>query len=119
MPAQAPRPGAARRADAENTSITIKVDGKAVGTLRPNELSAKDAALLRRETGMSLAGVLRAGMADPDIDVFAAMVWLARRQAGDETVTFEEVAEEFTYDRDYEQSEDPAEAIEDPDSPEA
>lgn len=115
--AEAPRPGAARRADAENTVMSLKIDGKTAFTLRPNDLSAKDAAALRRETGMSLAGVLRAGMEDPDLDIFAAMAWLARRQAG-EDVSFEEVAAEFTYDRDYEQSDDPADAVEDGDSPE-
>lgn len=118
MPAQAPRPGAARRADADNTVLSIKIDGKVAYSLRPSDLSAKDASALRRETGFSLAGLLGSAMRDPDIDVFAALAWLSRRQAGD-IVSFDEVAEEFTYDRDYEQSDDPDEAIEDLDSPEA
>lgn len=116
--ATAPRPGAARRAEAENTTLTIKVDGQPTYTLRFNDLSAVDAAACRRETGLSLAGVMQAGMKDPDLDVIAAIAWLARRQAGDD-VPFEEVAAEFTYDRDYEQSDDEADAVpQDPDSPE-
>lgn len=116
--ATAPLPGAVRRDEAAAATLTIKIDGEAAFTLRPGDLSAADAAALRRETGMSLAAVMRAGMTDPDIDLFAALAWLARRQAGDK-VTFEEVASEFTYDRNYEQTVDPSEAIEDTDSPEA
>lgn len=93
----------------------MKVNSKAY-TMRLSELTAKDSAALRRQTGMSTRLLLSAASTDPDLDTVAALVWLARRQAGDE-VTFDDVAEEIGYDADIESVEEPAE--EDPDSPEA
>ncbi len=91
--APAPDPGAARRAAAH---ITISVDGT-IYTMRPSELSAADGAKVRAATGMSLRSILAAAQTDPDLDVIAAVVWLARRQAG-ENVGFAEVAEAIGYD---------------------
>lgn len=113
--ATAPRPGAGRRADAEDFTMTVKVDGIPY-TFRPNEASAVMAGALRREVGMSMNGLLQAAHSDPDIDVLAAIVWLARLQAGDK-VGYVEVAEAITYDTDIEPVEEPAQ--EDPHSPEA
>lgn len=82
-------------ASAEPTVVAISVDGVTY-TLRVDELSALDTRALRSETGHSLRKVLVAAQEDPDIDVIAALVWLARRQKG-ETVSFELVAEGIGY----------------------
>ncbi len=109
--ATAPEPGASRRADAH---ISISVDGT-VYTMRPSELSAVDGAKVRAQTGMSLRSLLSAAETDPDLDVIAAVVWLARRQAG-EKITFDEVAEAIGYDAKIAPVE--TAAAEDEDSPE-
>ena len=106
-------PGAGKRAELEAAVITITVDETSY-TFRPSEVSAVDSAMVRREVGMSLQSIMGAALKDPDIDVIAAIVWLARRQAG-EDVSFEDVASGLTYDSDYEQSDEPA--PEDPDLP--
>ena len=113
--ATAPRPGAGRRADSEDFSMTVKVDGIPY-TFRPNEASAAMTGSLRRAIGMGMAGLMQAAGSDPDIDILAAIVWLARLQAG-ESITYLEVAEAITYDTSIEPAEEPT--PEEPDSPEA
>ncbi len=81
------------------TVLRMIVDGVTY-TLRVDEISALDAAALRRATGSSFAGVMRAAQEDADIDVVAALVWLARRQNGEEHLTFEAVAAELDYSTD-------------------
>lgn len=110
--ATAPRPGVSRRQEAEKAHITVLVDGETY-TLHPGELSALDSAALRRETGMSVRLLLEAAGKDPDLDVVAAIVWLARRQRGD-SVSFDEVAAAIGYDTKVEALDEP---VEDPDSP--
>lgn len=112
--AQAPRPGAGRRAEAEATTITIKVDDETY-TVRPSELNAKLAGQLRKESSMSVRSVMVAAGEDPDLDVIAALVWLARRQRG-EDVSWDEVAEAISYDSDFGATDEPE--PEDADSPE-
>ncbi|HEY9391367.1 MAG TPA: hypothetical protein VIR27_16580 [Mycobacteriales bacterium] len=87
-----------RRRSAIGAGVRVTLDGVAY-TLHMGELSAMDASALRRETGMSVAGLLSAIQSDPDIDILAAVVWLARRQDGDR-VTFDEVASGIGYDSD-------------------
>jgi hypothetical protein len=113
--ANAPRPGASRRAEAEAMTITIKVDG-AVYTVRPGEVTANLVGQLRRVTGFSLQGLMAAAGEDPDLDVIAALVWMARRQAG-ENVNYEKVADSISYESDIESQDEPE--PEDPASPEA
>lgn len=96
-------------------TLTIDVNGKRY-TMRTSEMTARDAAMLRKQTGMSARLLLSAAATDPDIDVIAAIVWLARRQTG-EDVTFDEVASEIGYDLEIQLAAEPA--GEDPDSPEA
>ncbi len=112
--ATAPRPGGTRREEAAKASVTITVDGVA-HTFRPVEVSANMIGQLRRATGMSLAECMEAAQKSPDLDVLAAMVWLARRQAG-EAITYDEVADALTYDTELEV--DDAEPEEDPSLPE-
>lgn len=113
--ATAPRPAAGRRAEAEDTTITIKIDGESY-TVRPSEVTAKMAGQLRKQSGMSVRSVMVAAGDDPDLDVVAALVWLARRQRG-EKVTWDEVAEAITYDSDLQTDAEPE--VEDESSPEA
>lgn len=83
------------------TEITIVVDQQRY-VLRANEISALDAMALRNETGISVRALLQSAQDDPDIDVIAGLVWLARRQAGETKLTFATVAEHLTYDADLE-----------------
>jgi hypothetical protein len=99
----------------ERPHITVSVDGVKY-SLFPQELSARDTTDVRRATGMSFRFLMEAAGKDPDLDVVAAVVWLARRQAG-ESVTFDEVANAIGYDANIENVTDPVEP--EPDSPEA
>lgn len=94
--ANAPRPGAGRRADADAVRVGVRVNDVDY-VLRPNEITAKQTAALRRETGVSLQALMKQAETDPDIDTIAALVWLARLQTG-ETVAFDDVAAEIGYD---------------------
>lgn len=113
--ATAPRPGAGLRAEAENTAVTIKVDGE-IYTFRPTEVTARQSGAVRSATGRSLRSVLETAEDDPDIDTIAVLVWLARLQAGERKLSYAEVAESITYGVQVESVDDEPE---DDDSPEA
>jgi hypothetical protein len=112
--ATAPRPGGARSGDDELT-ITVKVDGEPY-TVRPNDITANLVGQLRRVTGFSLQALMQAAADAPDLDVIAGLVWLARRQRG-ENVNYEKVAESISYSSEIESADEPE--PEDPNSPEA
>lgn len=114
--ATAPRPGAAKEKETEAATITVNVDGTPY-VCRPAEVTARIAGDLRRQSGLSVRGVMAAAGEDPDLDTIASLVWIARRQAG-EYVTWDEVADGITYTSDISSS-DEAPTDEDPDSPEA
>lgn len=95
--AKAPRPGTARKAEAERQVYKITIDGTA-HYLRLGEVSAIETGELRRATGFGLRHLGYALLADPDIDVVAGVVWLARRQAGERSLPYETVAGSITYD---------------------
>jgi hypothetical protein len=61
-----------------------------------NELTGRDAAQVRRATGMSLRALFQAAKDDPDLDTISALVFLARRQ-DDPRVTFDEVIDDIGY----------------------
>lgn len=118
---------AARRAAAKGkgkrgdggTVITVKVDGVPY-TLHTADLGPLDTLAVRQAAGMSLRQVLANAQADPDIDVLAVIVWLARRHAGEPALSFADAVEELSYDTDYDVEEEGATpAEEDGDSPEA
>jgi hypothetical protein len=69
---------------------------------------------LRRETGFSFRGLMQAAAKDPDVDIIAALVWLARRIDGERLLSYEDVASEIGYDVDVELVE--AEADDDPEA---
>lgn len=64
------------------------------------DLSALDVRELRKQTGYSFSNLLALLFSeDSDIDVIAAVLWLARRVNGDEpNLSFAEVAAETGYD---------------------
>lgn len=111
--AKAPRPGG----DKADTSITVSIDGVEY-VCRPSDVTAKMAGQLRKESGMSVRAVMVAAADDPDLDVIAALVWLARRQTG-EKVTWDEVADAITYDSEIGSAEGDAPDEDPEDSPEA
>jgi hypothetical protein len=90
-----------RRTDpaADGAVIRVTVDGKNF-TVREADLTAKDAGELRRATGLSFAGLLKAATSDPDIDIIAGIIWLARRTNGERTLDYDQVAENLGYDAD-------------------
>lgn len=88
MPDDAP-PKIAVRVDDE----TYEVDFK--------DCTALDASQCRQATGLSLAGLLQAASEDPDLDIVAAVIWLAKRQNGQPDASYHQVASELSYDVDW------------------
>lgn len=101
------------RKKAMDEGLSIKFEGKTY-TVRIGDLSAMDSAALRRETGLSFTGIMRSMTTDPDIDLIAAVVWLARRIDGEKLLAYEDVASEIGYDADIDLLD--AEADEDPET---
>lgn len=58
-------------------------------------LLAREERDLHLETGHRIAGLFRQLQSDPGLDIVAAFVWLARRQRGDHTVTFDQVLDDL------------------------
>lgn len=103
----------ARKAELD-VGLTITVDKESY-TVRQGDLTSMDIANLRRETGYSFRGLMMAASRDPDIDIIAALVWLARRIRGEQLLSYEDVANEIGYDvdvelREPEEGDDPPEA---------
>jgi hypothetical protein len=104
---------AARRASAKGGkgedagTITVKVDGEPY-TLHLADLGPLDTLAVRKEAGMSLRQVLANAKDDPDIDIIAVIVWLARRHDGEAGLTLVKAAEGLTYSTDYEAADEPA-----------
>jgi hypothetical protein len=93
------RASESKRKDELNLGLSISVDGT-VYTVRQGDLTSLDTMALRRETGYSFMGLLKAFQADPDIDLIAALVWLARRIDGEQMLAYADVASEIGYDVD-------------------
>lgn len=51
--------------------------------VRAGDLTALDAQALRKELGVSFMGLMRGLNEDPDIDLIAGLIWLAKRLNGD------------------------------------
>ena len=75
----------------------VSVDGQK-WVLDFSDLTAIDAKDFRREVGFPLASVLSGGEAE-DLDVYAGLVWLARRK-DEPKLTFAEVAATITMNTD-------------------
>lgn len=115
--ATAPTPGVGRREAAAALTITIKVDGKPY-TLHVSDLGGTHARMIRQATGHSLKWLMDQAAADPDIDILAALVWLARFTAGEVNLTLADVEAELTYDADFEIVDDDTAPPEDGELPE-
>jgi hypothetical protein len=94
-------PPHARSRKAKNSSpgMQIEVDGKTY-VVRESDLTPRDVAALRRETGFAgWLGLTTEAQRGFDLDVLAALVWLARRIKG-EFVPYESVLDEMSYETD-------------------
>jgi hypothetical protein len=91
---------ATRRKKADDSpGMRIEVDGRTY-VVRESDLTPRDIAALRRETGFAgWIGLTTEAQRGFDLDVLAALVWLARRIDGD-TVAYESVLDELSYDSD-------------------
>lgn len=89
-----------KAANADGLGLQITLDGRTY-VVREADLTPHDVRALRKETGFSWAGLGRELQRDPDIDLIAALVWMARRLAGDE-VPYESVLDDLGYDSDLE-----------------
>lgn len=95
MPPQARR----RKAKNDSPGMQIEVDGRTY-VVRESDLTPRDVAALRRETGFAgWIGLTTEAQRGFDLDVLAALVWLARRVKG-EVVPFETVLDEMSYETD-------------------
>jgi hypothetical protein len=100
--------------------MQIEVDGRTY-VVRESDLTPRLVADLRRETGFAgWIGLSSEAQRGFDLDVLAALVWLARRIDG-ETVQYDAVLNEMSYEADVNISvEDKrAKAVEGGESPEA
>lgn len=92
-------PQTRRKKKDDSPGIQIEVDGRTY-VVREADLTPRDVAALRRETGfagwLGLASEAQRGF---DLDVLAALVWLARRVDGD-IVPFDTVLDQMSYDGD-------------------
>lgn len=128
--AKAPRPGSTpnsnetkKREHDRHLVYRIKVRDEEL-TLRHADLGPADAALVRRETGMTLRSVLGTALdsAASDFDVFAVVWWLAKVKAG-EDISYAVAVGKFPSYAEIEQVKFTIDveggSEEDPDSPEA
>lgn len=88
----------AKQDAALDMGMTLTLDGKDY-TVRTGDLTALDARELRRQVGMSFPQVIAGALSDAtDIDILAAIIWLARFVNGEKNLTYEDVAGEIGYD---------------------
>lgn len=97
-----------KRSSELNEGITIVVDGEDY-TVTAGDLSALDTMALRRETGFSFRSLAASLQTDPDVDLVAALVWLARRIDGEQMLSYAEVARDIGYDAEIDVKEDDTE----------
>jgi hypothetical protein len=88
-----------RKAAGDSPGMKIEVDGRTY-VVRESDLTPRDIAALRRETGFAgWIGLTQEAQRGFDLDVLAALVWLARRIDGD-TASYETVLDEMSYEAD-------------------
>lgn len=82
-----------------DTGVEFFIDGKHY-KITVGDLSALDARELRRQVGLTFHQILREVFSDDgDLDMIAAVIWLARYVNGDERdLTYAEVAGDLGYD---------------------
>ena len=75
----------------------VGFDGR-TWALRVSEVTPRDVADLRKASGLSLRAVMAAAAdGDLDLDIGAALVFLARRQSGEPRITFDAAIDGLTY----------------------
>lgn len=89
----------------EEMHIRVKLEDT-VYDFYPMRLTPLDVSAMRRETGFTMPKLFEAVQAEPDIDVLAVLVWLARRTAGERMLKFETVANTITYESQFDFIED-------------
>lgn len=72
-----------KRADGLEQGLRITIDGQAF-EVRLGDVTSTVTRELRRATGMSFNQVMNLVQTDPDSDVIAAFIWIARRLAGEQ-----------------------------------
>jgi hypothetical protein len=88
-----------RKPASDSPGMKIEVDGRTY-VVRESDLTPRDIAALRRETGFAgWVGLATEAQRGFDLDVLAALVWLARRIGGD-VVAYESVLDEMSYEGD-------------------
>lgn len=87
----------AKRTAAHEQGIRVTYDGQEY-VVRSGDLNAMDARDLRKELGLSFMGLRRGLAEDPDLDLIAALIWLARRVDGERGLPYAAVALEMGYD---------------------
>lgn len=99
--ARAPNPKTLATADSTDDAIVISVRGE-VGRLVQGDLGARDDSLVRRECKaanlgrISLIGALRElDEESMGLDSICILWWLARRKAGDTTMSLDEALDRF------------------------
>lgn len=103
MPSSTARTRAHQKAkQADKPDFVMELDGTPY-PIRMSEITGLDSAAFRRATGgLSLIGTIRAiaknGANGADLDIVAALAWISRRQHGEPTLDFEEVAEAIGYE---------------------
>lgn len=98
--------------------MQIEFDGQTY-VVRQSDMTGQDARALRQEVGLSFQGLLKQMQTDPDIDLVAAFIWLARRIKGD-IVTYDAILDSISYDTELDfKLEDKRTAPVEDDSPEA
>lgn len=102
----APRPTTARkvtrssetkRKSALDEGVRISV-GDSVYEVRIGDINALHSRALREQAGMSFTRLMDLMNTDPDLDVIAAVVWLARRMKGEGSLAYDDVAAEIGFD---------------------
>lgn len=77
--------------------IKIAYEGKEY-VVRSGDLNALDAQALRQQLGLSFIGLINGLGTDPDIDLIAGVVWMARRINGEPGLPYAAVASAMRYD---------------------
>jgi hypothetical protein len=86
----------AKRNEALDEGIRLVVAGEAY-EVRAGDLTALDSRALRQQVGMTFPQVMEGMQSAPDIDLVAALMWLARRIKGERDLTYDDVAADVDY----------------------
>lgn len=106
-----------RRQAIKSMAVSVVIDGETYSA-RFADVDPLTAAECRKVLGFSVRQLFQYCAEDPDLDVVAGLIWIARRQRGEKKVTYAECSEGLSWLSDFDvvpiSDED-----EDPDSPKA